>query len=476
MSSVSRASDEERLLLRCSLIIPRASPSTIGSPACRFAQLENSPRSRSLGCEVKTANSGSTQLAIRSYTASVTGQSTVMLDGLWIGLRWQRRGELRAFLLVGLLGCASTMLPCHSAMAATADAPSEVAKEKYGKALKAYGASRYADALLLLEDVRRLHSSPNALLLLGHCYAKLGRLASAIEAYREAERSAAEQIAKGKDVSGNLKETRGSALEHMSDLEPRVPYITLVLPSDLPPDFSLLVDGKPVPTEKWGTAQTLDPGGHEVAAMGSRISAFKQSIFAKEGDKQRIELNLQREASAKVVVELPSRVTPSEPTILVDGQNYPIAGVSTTLLLAPGSHSIVVRAANRKTFLYRGGLANGENVLLRPSLHKATPWWATLLTGGLALATAGLATGLGVQAQSRDLRAQNATTICNGNNDSARSAFDCDPAVQQAEQQDIRRLALATNILFPISGALAVGTIALSVTADWPVGASSSTR
>ena len=69
----------------------------------------------------------------------------------------------------------------RSTLAASSDAPSEAAKEKYGKALKAYGANRYADALLLLEDVRRLHSSPNALLLLGHCYAKLGLTASRLQ-------------------------------------------------------------------------------------------------------------------------------------------------------------------------------------------------------------------------------------------------------------------------------------------------------
>ncbi len=308
-----------------------------------------------------------------------------MLDGIRIGLRWRRRGGLRACLLAMQLACAVTTAIPRSTLASSSDAPSEAAKEKYGEALKAYGANRYADALLLLEDVRRLHSSPNALLLLGHCYAKLGRMASAIDAYREAERSAAEQIAKGRDASGSLKETRGSALEHMADLESHVPYITLVMPSDLPTDFSLLLDGKPLSADKWGTALPVDPGGHEVATSGSRIEPYKQSIFAKEGDKQRVELNLQREASAKVVVELPSRVTPSDATMLVDGQKQAVAGTTTTLLLAPGPHSIVVRAPNRKTLFHRGALGNGENVLLRPTLHRAAPRWATILLGGVAL-------------------------------------------------------------------------------------------
>ena len=400
-----------------------------------------------------------------------------MLKGLGIGLQWHRRRQLPAYLFAAVVGWSATTIQYRTAIAAaSSDVPSDAAKEKYGGALKAYGASRYAEALLLLEEVRRLHSSPNALLLLGHCYAKLGRLASAVDAYRDAERSAAAQIAKGKDSSGSLKETRGSALEHMSDLEQRVPYITFAMPSDLPTDFSLLLDGKSVPSEKWGTALPVDPGGHEVAATGSRIAPYKQSIVAKEGDKQRVELSLQREASAKVIVELPARVTPAETTMLVDGQKQTVTGISTTLLLAPGPHTVAVRAPNRKTFLYSGGLANGENVLVRPSLYRATPWWATVLTGGLALAAAGIATGLGVQAQSRDLRAQTTTTICNGNSDSARTVINCDPSAQQAEQQSIRQEALATNLLFPASGILVTGCIALAITADWSVFSSNSKK
>ena len=392
-----------------------------------------------------------------------------MLDGIRIGLRWRRRGGLRACLLAMQLACAVTTAIPRSTLAASSDAPSEAAKEKYGKALKAYGANRYADALLLLEDVRRLHSSPNALLLLGHCYAKLGRMASAIDAYREAERSAAEQIAKVKDASGSLKETRGSALEHMADLESHVPYITLVMPSDLPTDFSLLLDGKPLPADKWGTALPVDPGGHEVAASGSRIEPYKQSIFAKEGDKQRVELNLQREASAKVVVELPSRVTPSDATMLVDGQKQAVAGTTTTLLLAPGPHSIVVRAPNRKTFLHSGGLSNGESVLLRPTLYRATPLWATILTGSLALATMGIATGLGVKARNDDNAWISLNSRCGSLTKEmwvqAGISEQCDN--RNADLSTIRQIGSSANALFTIGGVLTAGSIGLGITTDW---------
>lgn len=83
------------------------------------------------------------------------------------GLRSDRRAWALAWMLVGSL----VHLACPpSVLASSSSAPSEVAKEKYERALRAFNARRYAEAVLLLEEVRRLYSSPSALLLLGHSY------------------------------------------------------------------------------------------------------------------------------------------------------------------------------------------------------------------------------------------------------------------------------------------------------------------
>ena len=402
----------------------------------------------------------STAAYLSRYSDQSIGRSTFMGTGMGTDLRRDLRGGVCSGLLIlGLAFAAPFAVVPQRACAAGADSPSDVAKEKYGRALKAYGSSHYAEALLLLEEVRRLHSGPSALLLLGHCYSKLGRPASAVDAYRDAERSAAAQIANGKDQSGSLKETRGSALEHMADLELRLPYVTIAVPSDLPADFSLLLDGRPVPSEKWGTALPVDPGGHEVAATGSRMTPYKQSIMVVEGEKKRIEVSPEREASARVVVQLPDRVTPTETSMLVDGQKQAIAGPTTNLLLAPGPHTVIVQAPYRRTFRYSGGVGNGESVVLRPSLVRATPRWATYVVGGLALATIGMAIGLSSYAKNLDdvnrpsagLPSSSATEITD----------------KERTRDNIQIMAKASIGLFVIGAASAAATAGLAFTADW---------
>jgi hypothetical protein len=155
--------------------------------------------------------------------------------------------------------------------------------------------------------------------------------------------------------------------------------------------------------------------------------------------------------------------------MLVDGQKQAVAGTTTTLLLAPGPHSIVIRAPNRKTFLHNGGLSNGESVLLRPTLYRATPLWATILTGSLALATMGIATGLGVKARNDD----NAWISLNSRCGSLTTKmWEASGISQQCTNRDadlstIRQIGSSANALFTIGGVLTAGSIALGITTDW---------
>lgn len=370
------------------------------------------------------------------------------------------RNSSGVWLLWAAVGSSTPMMMPSESFAASADSPSEVAKDKYSRASRAYSQGRYADALLLLEEVRQLHKSPSALLLLGHCYGKLSRVASAVDAYREAERTAAAQIANGKDASGTVKEVRGSALEHMADLEPRVPYVTLALPADLPADFVLLLDGRLIPSDRWGLAMPLDPGGHEVAATGARMSPYKQSIVMRDGERTRIEVNPEREASAKVIVELPARVPISDAVLLVDGQKQSFTGPTTTLFLAPGPHAVVVKAPNRKTFLYSGGLVNGENILLRPSLRRSTPIWATIVAGGLGLVSIGLAIGFGAYAQNQERIVMEAGLP-------PLSMTDPENQTRETKRSEIRSAANASTSLFVIGAVFSICSLSLGLTADW---------
>lgn len=367
--------------------------------------------------------------------------------------RWQSR---QIGLFAASLALATVASSTH-ARAASSESPSDAAKEKYGRALRAYGANRHAEAVLLLEDVRRVHSSPSALLLLGHCYSKLGRLASAISAYREAERSAAEQMAKDRDRSSSLREIRGSALEHMADLESRVPYLTIIIPGDLPPDFQILLDGQVVPEASWGTALPVDPGGHELAANGTRMIAYKQSVILKESEKKRIELSIERESSARAAVLLPERVELSTVSLTVDGQSQAIRDRLINLYLAPGQHSLTVQAPNRRTFRYRGEFFAEDKLTLRPPLTRTPPRWLTFAIAGLTLGALGTAVALGSYAQAR--HSQEALIAADPNSPQK--------ADQVTVRSSIQQYATACNSLLVVSGVLALGTAGVAAASDW---------
>jgi cytochrome c-type biogenesis protein CcmH/NrfG len=367
--------------------------------------------------------------------------------------RWQSR---QIGLFAASLAVAAVASSPH-ARAASSESPSDAAKEKYGRALKAYSANRHAEAVLLLEDVRRLHSSPSALLLLGHCYSKLGRLASAISAYRESERSAVEQMAKDRDRSSSLKEIRGSALEHMADLESRVPYLTIIIPGDLPPDFQILLDGQAVPSASWGTALPVDPGGHELAAKGTRMIAYKQSVILKESEKKRIELSIERESSARAAVLLPERVELSTVSLTVDGQSQAIRDRMINLYLAPGQHSLTVQASNRRTFRYRGEFVAEDKLTLRPPLTRTPPRWLTFAIAGLTLGALGTAVALGGYAQAR--HSQEALIAADPNSPQK--------ADQVTVRSSIQQYASACNSLLVVSGVLALGTAGVAAASDW---------
>lgn len=352
-----------------------------------------------------------------------------------------------------------------SALASSSGAPSDVAKEKYERALRAYNSRRYAEAVLLLEEVRRLYGSPSALLLLGHSYLRLDRLGSAYQAYKEAERDAAERLASGPNPT--YDEARKTALVHLADLERQIPYLTLAVPSDLPPDFVLLLDGKPVPAASWGTALPVDPGSHEIAATGMRLFPYKSAVVLQPGGRARVDVSPGRQSSARVIVHLPERVPLTDVDLRVDDQKQPVPSAATNLFLDPGPHRIEVVAARRRSLRYQRDFVNGDLVELRPSLRRVTPRWATFVAGGVAVTSLALTVGLGTKAQQdHDVNIMVAKTVPPEPN--------LDEYYRRVNvQQSIRQMANVATGLAVVGGIAGAATIALALTADWSSGSAS---
>lgn len=329
--------------------------------------------------------------------------------------------------------------------------PSEVARAKYEQAARAYQGRHYGDAVLLLEESLRLHSSPNARLLLGHCQRDLGRLGSAYRTYQATEREAAERVRAGQR---QYDEARKDALGNMADLEPRVPYLTLAVPAGLPVDFTVLLDGLPVAPEQWGSKQPLDAGKHEITASGTKLRKLSKTLELRPGKHLRVDVLPEREASAEVRVYLTD--APKGTLLLVDGQPSEVLKDTTFLYLDPGVHQLMVRAPGHRVVRWRRQLENGEQISLRPNLQRATPRVAALVLGGLTLATLVTAIALGAQAQIEDGANR---PVVGAVTEPSREAF--------AARDRIRIMAGVATGFGPLAGALGIATLGLALTADW---------
>lgn len=365
--------------------------------------------------------------------------------------RYSKDAVGAAFLVALAAMVLSPQRGAAAADAAFSGSPSEVAKAKYELAARAYQGRHFGDAVLLLEESLRLHSSPNARLLLGHCHRDLGRLGTAYKTYQSTEREAAERLRAGQR---QYDEARKDAIGNMADLEPRVPYVTLAVSAGMPVDFSILLDGLQVSQELWGTKQPLDPGKHEITASGTKLRRFSQTIESKEGRHIRVEVLPEREASAEVRLYLPD--APKGTQIFIDGKPSAVQQETTSLYLDPGVHDLMVSAPGHRRVRWQRRLENGESVSLRPSLRRATPRAAALFFGGLTLATLVTSISLGAYAQAEDAAnrpAEGAVT------EPSHEAF--------ATRDRIRAMASAATGLAPLAGAFGVATLGLALTADW---------
>ncbi|MFO0576144.1 MAG: hypothetical protein U1A78_19245 [Polyangia bacterium] len=236
------------------------------------------------------------------------------------------------------------------------------------------------------------------------------------------------------------------------------------MPSDLPPDFVLLLDGKPVPAASWGTALPVDPGSHEIAATGARLLPYKTAVVLQPGGRARVDVSPGRQSSARIIVHLPDRVPLTEVDLRVDDQKQPVPSAATNLFLDPGPHRIEVLAARRRSLRYQRDFVNGDLVELRPSLRRATPRWATFVTGGIAVTSLALAVGLGTKAQQdHDANIAEAQMVPPEPN--------LDEYYRRVSiQQSIRQMANAATGFAVVSGVAGAATLALALTADWSSG------
>jgi hypothetical protein len=158
------------------------------------------------------------------------------------------------------LCCALGMSIAFAARPARADATADkaAAEALYQLAQQLMSAGDYANACPKLDASNSLDPGVGTLLLLGDCQEKLGKLASAWAAFREAA-----QLAESRNDAerARLAEVRAAALK------PRLVHVIYrVAAGNNVAGFELRLSGTLVSKGSWGVGLPLDPGRYDLVA------------------------------------------------------------------------------------------------------------------------------------------------------------------------------------------------------------------
>jgi hypothetical protein len=357
------------------------------------------------------------------------------------------------WLLSFALATAGAMTPSHVAHAAPASDAAALRKFEEGR--QAYDAGKFEEALLAFQGSLELLASPNTRLYIARCYRALEKPASAYTAYRLAAKEAQDRLA----ATGEKRytATRDAATAESAELEAKVPRLTLALPSDAPEGTEVRVDGEVVPRGGWGVATEIDPGPHEVTATGARRKPFAQKLELGEGEQKRVDVALEKLATAFITVKLSTR--PAGLSVSLDGKPIDVSALSSELPVDAGTTRVLVRAPGHRDFVWKKNLADGERATVEVKLvakevtggAKGTPAWMFYAVAGASVVALGAGTYYATQAKSVS------------DDEQAKNPLLRDPA----ERDRVDSLSGRANALFIAGGALAVGAGVLAFTTHW---------
>ena len=183
-----------------------------------------------------------------------------------------------------------TAAPHGHALTDAEKAGARAAAERGGLA---YQDGRFADAVDYFTRAEEIvHATPH-LLYIARANAKLGRLIAAREAYLKITQE--EISSKGPKI---FAETKAQAEAELAELEPRIPYVSVVVEGAGSDEVEVLRDGAVLPAVLVGIPQPVDPGHHTFVAKSKHRKSVEQTVSVREGAQETVVLKLGGKAVA----------------------------------------------------------------------------------------------------------------------------------------------------------------------------------
>jgi hypothetical protein len=174
---------------------------------------------------------------------------------------------------------------------------------------KAFEEGRYADAIDLFTRAQSLVKAPTHLLFLARSQEKLGQLVAARESYLKIKR---EQLAS--DAPQAFQDAQQAAMGELAALEPRLPYVKVVVEGAGPKPYTVTMDGVQMANALVGVPVPADPGEHKFQATAEGLQSEVASVTVKEGAKETIALKLVDAPGAGAAAPVAAPATGSDAT------------------------------------------------------------------------------------------------------------------------------------------------------------------
>lgn len=168
----------------------------------------------------------------------------------------------------------------------------------------AYERGKYEQSLELFSRAEALFHAPPHLLFMARSFDKLGRLVEAREAYLKLVR---EKLPP--NAPRAFKNAQLEAEKELSDVEARLPYVTLVVQGDPEETAVASMDGRELPRAMIGIPVPIDPGAHVFVARNARAKSAEVRVDVEQGARQTVELALTEALPAETG---PAESAPSE--------------------------------------------------------------------------------------------------------------------------------------------------------------------
>jgi hypothetical protein len=152
---------------------------------------------------------------------------------------------------------------------------------------KAFSEKRWADSIDLFTRAESLVHSQVHLLYMARAYMNLGSLVKARESYIKITN---EDLPAG--APQPVKAAKADAEKELEALEPRVPYVSVVVQGGGPKPVTVTMDGVQVPPALIGVPRPVDPGDHKFEAAAESMDSAVSTIAVREGHSETVVLTL----------------------------------------------------------------------------------------------------------------------------------------------------------------------------------------